>query len=98
MAASSTPRLPLLANLWRACDRALLLVILGANLLEPRVVQCLVERDPLFRFLDQQTRDQVLALLRVVRPLGGVKHDSIFASHANRLFLRIVVEWQRAAE
>lgn len=60
--------------------------------------QRLLQGDALVRILDQQFRDQVLTLLRVVRPLGRVEDHLILARHPDRLLLRVVVERQRAAQ
>ena len=64
---------------------------------EPRVGQRLVQSDALLWLFDQQAEDQVLALLRVIGPLGRVEDDAVFTRHANRFFLRIVIEGKRAA-
>ena len=62
------------------------------------MIQRLVKRNTLLRFLDQKAEDQVLALLRVVRPLGRVKNNSVLAGHPDCLLLRVVIERQRTAE
>ena len=50
-------------DLGRGGEGALLLVVLHANLPEPRVIQRLVECYALFRLLDKKAENQVLALL-----------------------------------
>lgn len=98
MSGATTAHLTFLADLWRSGLTALLVVILGLNLAEPGVIQRLVKRNTLLRFLDQKAEDQVLALLRVVRPLGRVKNNSVLAGHPDCLLLRVVIERQRTAE
>ena len=76
----------------------LLLVEASTDLAEPWMSEGLVQRDSLFRFLDQQAEDEILALLRVAGPLGRVEDYAIFASHPDRLLLRVMIEGQRAAK
>ena len=98
MSTAISSQLPLLTNLRRVGLAALLVVILGFNLTEPSVIQCLVKRYALLGLFDQKAEDQVLALLGVVGPLGRVKDYSIFTRHPDGFLLGVVVERQRAAE
>ena len=75
-----------------------MVVILGLNLAEPSVIQCLVKRYALLWLLNQEAEDQILTLLGVVGPLRRVKNYSILTRHPDGLLLGIVVERQRAAE
>ena len=65
--------------------RRLVLVISLSDWAEPLVRQSLVKCDALFRSLDEQAEDQVLAVLRVAGPLWRVKDDPILTGHPYRL-------------
>ena len=63
-----------------------------AQLVKPGMFKNVVEADSHFWVFNQKLEDEIHAVATVVLPLRGVKHDLVLASHADRLFLRVVVE------
>ena len=67
---------------------------LSLNILEPLVVNHLLQRYPLLWILNEQAVDNVPAVCGVVLPRFLVKHHVIFTSHADGFLLGVVVKWE----
>ena len=70
----------------------------AAKLVEPVVLEELIQSEALLRLLNQHAGQQVQAVAAIVLPLRRIESQLVFAGHANGLLLTVVVKGQRRAQ